>query len=109
VWIGATSRVALERAGRVADGWFPPMSPGPELDEAREIVVRSAIAAGRDPASIGMEAHITWHGDRQRFADELVQFATAGATHLSVNTMDTGLRTVDEHLDAVATVADIGI
>jgi probable F420-dependent oxidoreductase len=107
VWIGAMSRPALERAGRLADGWFPPMSPGPELDEAREIVVRSAIAARRDPATIGMEAHMTWHGDRQQFADELAQFATAGATHVSVNTMGVGLRTVDEHLDAVAAVADI--
>jgi hypothetical protein len=56
-----------------------------------------------------MEAHMTWHGDRQQFADELVQFATAGATHVSVNTMGEGLRTVDEHLDAVTTVADICI
>ncbi|PXX00300.1 LLM class F420-dependent oxidoreductase [Mycolicibacterium moriokaense] len=109
VWIGAMSRPALERAGRLADGWFPPMSPGPELDEAREVVVRSAIAADRDPATIGMEAHITWHGDRQLFADELAQFAMAGATHVSVNTTGVGLRTVDEHLDAVAAVADICI
>jgi len=56
-----------------------------------------------------MEAHMTWHGDRQQFADELAQFATAGATHVSVNTMGVGLRTVDEHLDAVAAVADICI
>jgi len=109
VWIGAMSRPALERAGRLADGWFPPMSPGPDLDEAREIVVRSAIAAGRDPATVGMEAHMSWHGDRQQFADELAQFATAGATHVSVNAMGVGLRTVDEHLDAVAAVADICI
>jgi probable F420-dependent oxidoreductase len=109
VWIGAMSRPALERAGRLADGWFPPMSPGPELDEARKIVVRSATAAGRDPAAIGMEAHMTWHGDRQQFADELAQFATAGATHVSVNTMGVGLRTVEEHLDAVAAVADMCI
>jgi probable F420-dependent oxidoreductase len=109
VWIGAMSRPALERAGRLADGWFPPMSPGPELDEAREIVVRSAIAARRDPATIGMEAHMTWHGDQQQFANELAQFATAGATHVSVNTMGVGLRNVDEHLDAVAAVADICI
>lgn len=109
VWIGAMSRPALERAGRLADGWFPPMSPGPELDEARKIVVRSATAAGRDPAAIGMEAHMTWHGDRQQFADELAQFATAGATHVSVNTMGVGLRTIEEHLDAVAAVADMCI
>jgi probable F420-dependent oxidoreductase len=107
VWIGAFTRRALERAGRLADGWFPPMSPGPELDEAREIVARSAIAAGRDPATIGMEAHVTWRGDRQQFADELAQWAAAGASHASVDTMGAGLRTVDEHVAALAVVADI--
>ena len=109
VWIGAMSRPALERAGRLADGWFPSMSPGPELDEAREIVARSAIAAGRDPASIGMEAHVTWQGDVQRFTDELAQWAAAGASHASVHTMDAGLRTVDEHLEVLAAVADIRV
>jgi probable F420-dependent oxidoreductase len=107
VWIGAMSRPALERAGRLADGWFPPMSPGPELDAAREIVARSAIAAGRDPAAIGMEAHIAWRGDQRQFADELAQWATAGASHVSVDTMGTGLRTVDEHLAALAIVAQL--
>jgi probable F420-dependent oxidoreductase len=109
VWIGAFTRPALERAGRLADGWFPPMSPGPELDEAREIVARSAIAAGRDPATIGMEAHVTWRGDRRQFADELAQWAAGGASHASVDTMGAGLRTVDEHLAALAVVADIRV
>ena len=44
VWFGAASRPALERAGRLADGWFPMMSPGPQLDEARDIV---AAVGGR--------------------------------------------------------------
>jgi len=109
VWIGAFTRPALERAGRLADGWFPPMSPGPELDEAREIVGRSAIAAGRDPATIGMEGQVTWRGDRQQFADELALWAAAGATHASVDTMGAGLRTVDEHLAALAAVADVRV
>ena len=105
VWIGAFSRPALERAGRLADGWFPMMPPGPKLDEAREIVASSAIAAGRDPATIGMEGRVTWRGDLQQAADQLAQWAAAGATHVSVNTMGAGLRTVDEHLDALAAVA----
>jgi probable F420-dependent oxidoreductase len=109
VWIGAFTRPALERAGRLADGWFPPMSPGPELEEAREIVARSAIAAGRDPATIGMEGHVTWRGDRQQFADELGHWSAAGASHASVDTMGAGLRTVDEHLAALAVVADIRV
>lgn len=109
VWFGAMSRPALERAGRLADGWFPAMGLGPELDEAREIVARSAVAAGRDPAAIGMEAHLTWRGDLQQFADELAQWAAAGASHASVNTMGAGLRTVDEHLAVLADIADIRV
>ena len=106
VWIGATSRPALERAGRLADGWFPMMSPGAQLDEARDIVARSAIAAGRDPSTIGMEGRVSWSGDRQQVAEALAQWSAAGATHVSVNTMGAGLRTVDEHLAALAAVAD---
>jgi alkanesulfonate monooxygenase SsuD/methylene tetrahydromethanopterin reductase-like flavin-dependent oxidoreductase (luciferase family) len=90
----------------LADGWFPMMSPGPQLDEAREIVARSALAAGKDPSAIGMEGRVTWRGDRQQAADELAQWTAAGATHASVNTMGAGLRTVDEHLAALAAVAE---
>jgi alkanesulfonate monooxygenase SsuD/methylene tetrahydromethanopterin reductase-like flavin-dependent oxidoreductase (luciferase family) len=82
------------------------MSPGPQLDEARDIVARSAIAAGRDPAAIGMEGRVTWLGDPRQVADELAQWTAAGATHVSVNTMGAGLRTVDEHLAALAAVAE---
>ena len=106
VWIGAASRPALERAGRLADGWFPMTAPGPKLDEARDIVARSATAAGRDPSSLGMEGRISWSGDLAQVANELAQWAAAGATHVSVNTMDAGLRTVDEHLSTLAAIAE---
>jgi probable F420-dependent oxidoreductase len=107
LWIGAASRPALERAGRLADGWFPMVaSTGPQLDEARDIVAQSALAAGRDPSTIGMEGRVTWLGDRQQVADELAQWAAAGATHMSINTMGAGLRTVDEHLAVLEAVAE---
>src|SRR5690606_17209566 len=34
VWFGAQSPRAYRRAGRLGDGWFPQVSPGPELEEA---------------------------------------------------------------------------
>ena len=82
------------------------MAPGPELDEARDIVARSATAAGRDPSTLGMEGRVTWRGDLAQAANELAQWAAAGATHVSVNTMGAGLRTVDEHLAALAAIAE---
>ena len=107
VWVGAASRPALERAGRLADGWFPMSGPGPKLDEARDIVSQAATAAGRDASTLGMEGRVSWQGDPQRVVDELGQWADAGATHMTVNTMGAGLRTVDEHLDVLAAVADV--
>ena len=58
VWVGAQSLRAYRRAGRLADGWFPQMAPGPQLDQARRIVTEAAAEAGRDPASLGMEGRL---------------------------------------------------
>ena len=105
VWIGAAAVPGYERAGRLADGWFPMMAPGPELDEARAVVERAAVEAGRDPDAIGMEGRVNWRGDGEAVINELKAWADAGASHVSVNTMSAGLKTVDDHLAALAQVA----
>ena len=46
IWIGGQSPPAYRRVGRLADGWFPQVPPGPELDEARAIVDRGRRAGG---------------------------------------------------------------
>jgi probable F420-dependent oxidoreductase len=106
VWFGAQSPRAYERVGRLADGWFPQVPPGPKLDEALTIVAAAAQGAGRDPSTIGIEGRVSW---RPAGTAEVVEHAGrwrgAGATHLSVNTMGAGLSTVDDHLTALAEVA----
>jgi probable F420-dependent oxidoreductase len=109
VWFGAATDRAYARAGRLGDGWFPMMAPGSGLDYARGRVERAAVEAGRDPAAIGMEGRVTWSGDRGKAAAELAAWAQAGASHVSVNTMGSGLRSVDEHLAVLESVAaDLG-
>ncbi|OBH05720.1 LLM class F420-dependent oxidoreductase [Mycobacterium sp. E2699] len=105
VWFGAASDRAYERAGRLGDGWFPMMAPGPGLDYAREQVNRAAVAAGRDADGLGMEGRVNWSGDPERAAADIAAWKAAGATHLSVNTMSAGLATVDDHLAALERVA----
>jgi alkanesulfonate monooxygenase SsuD/methylene tetrahydromethanopterin reductase-like flavin-dependent oxidoreductase (luciferase family) len=39
---------------RLADGWFPRVEPGPDLDKGRHIVATAAAETGSDPASIGI-------------------------------------------------------
>ncbi len=105
VWFGAFSERALERAGRLGDGWFPMMEPGPGLDAARAVVERAAIDSGRDPAALGMEGKVHWSAGRDGVAESLNLWAAAGATHVSVNTMGAGLEGVDAHLAALESVA----
>ena len=106
VWAGTQSPRACRRAGRLADGWFPQMAPGPQLDKARRIVAEAAAQAGRDPASLGMEGRLRWQEDRDKLAAAIRQWQDADATHLSVSTMGAGLKTVDDHLAALATAAE---
>ena len=105
VWFGAQSEPAYRRAGRLADGWFPQVSPGPELDSAKEIVYAAAREAGRDPARLGMEGRISWRGDAGKLAGQAGRWQEAGATHLAVNTMGAGLASLGDHLGALEQAA----
>lgn len=107
VWFGAQSPPAYRRAGRLGDGWFPQMQPGPKFDEARRTVLDAAAEAGRDPRSIGMDGRVSWSQDPHEMHKALQSWAEAGATHVSINTMGAGLKSVDDHLAALASAAEV--
>ena len=106
IWIGGQSAPAYRRVGRLADGWFPQVPPGPKLDEARAIVTDAAAAADRDPATLGMEGRVSWSADGvAKLVDQVGRWRDAGATHVSVNTMNADLGAVERHLEVLADVA----
>ena len=106
IWFGAASEPAYHRAGRLADGWFPQVPPGPALDAARAVVEDSARAAGRDPNALGMEGRVSWTADGvEKLVDHVGRWRAVGATHLAINTMNAGLGSVDGHLAALTTSA----
>jgi probable F420-dependent oxidoreductase len=107
VWFGAVAERALRRVGRLADGWFPQVPPGPKLDEARAIVRGAAVDAGRYPDALGMEGRISWgEGDVDKLVRQAGRWRDADATHLAVNTMGAGLGSVEDHLAALAKASD---
>lgn len=105
IWLGAHSAPAFRRAGRLGDGWFPEMEPGPELDAARSIINSSAREANRDPALIKMEGRLKWRESLQANLEAADQWDAVGASHLAVNTMRRGFESVDDHLRALGLFA----
>jgi len=108
IWVGGFSAPAYRRAGLVADGWFPMVRPGAGLEEARRVVEAAAESVGRDPGSIGMEGRVSWKpDDPEAFVRHVESWRGAGATHLTIDTMHAGLVTVEDHLGALSSAAQL--
>lgn len=106
IWIGGASAPAYRRMGRLADGWFPQVRPGPDLDVALETIRASAVEAGRDPSTIGMEGRVSWDPtDPDKFVRQVEKWREYGATHLGIDTMYRDLGGIDGHLAALEQVA----
>lgn len=107
VWLGAQNADrAFDRVGRIGDGWFPQIAPGAKLDDLIARVHSAAERHGRDPAEIGMEGRITVAaGELDRVAAEADGWRKANATHVSVNTMPGGPKSVDEHIALIRDAA----
>ncbi len=108
VWFGAMSLAAVRRAGRIADGWFPRMKPGPQLTEAIAALREGAAEAGRDPASIGIEGRVAAESrPAAELAGEVQRWSDLGATHITIDTMRLGLGTVQEHIARLRETAGV--
>ena len=104
VWFGAFEKPAIIRAARIADGWLlnPRLTPGEEATDLIETFRHAAREAGRDPAGIGMDA--TLHvGERspEQCAAALEDWRAQGATHVTIRTMYSGLKSPGEHIEAI--------
>ncbi len=102
LWMGGTVDALLRRTARMADGWFPQIKPDEAARDAVEHLRRYAEEAGRDPGAIGIEARVSIGGkSEEEWARETERWRELGATHVAVNTMSAGLRTVGDHIQAV--------
>jgi probable F420-dependent oxidoreductase len=107
IWIGGSSDVTIQRVARIGDGWFPQMAPGEVAEQQLTVLRDAAREAGRDPATIGIEARVSIGGKNpDDWAREVEGWRALGATHLAVNTMKAGLHSPQEHIDAIRRFAE---
>ncbi len=102
VWFGGGADQVLRRVARLGDGWLPLLGPDENCRAAIEKLRSYAREAGRNPDGIGIEGRMLG-GDRpvQEWLDEIGAWKKLGATHLTLNTMKTGLPTPAAHIEAI--------
>ncbi len=96
IWVGGLGAVALRRTGELGDGWMG-MVAGSDDDMRAAIATirRHAAEAGRDPATIGLQAMLapppndaggkTFYQDRARVVARAEQIAGLGFEWIALN------------------------
>lgn len=102
LWMGGGADVVLRRIARQADGWIAPTVPMPELEEKLRTLREYLEDEGRDPDEFPIHARLKLSEvDREDWTDRVAALRELGATRLAVGTMNMGLTTADDHLDAL--------
>jgi probable F420-dependent oxidoreductase len=102
VWMGARADVGLRRTARVAEGWFPLGPPDEKMREALKRLRDYVEEAGRDPESVGIEARLdVARVPPEEWVAQTEAWRSLGATHISINTMNAGLGSPQEHVEAI--------
>jgi probable F420-dependent oxidoreductase len=104
IWFGGFGDAAYRRGARLGDGFIF----GASVDQAIAGIeqIRGFLAeAGRDPAGFGFDIFVNYQGGPDNWAKEYAKARAAGASHISMRTMNMGL-TRQQHLDALQTYWD---
>jgi probable F420-dependent oxidoreductase len=108
VWIGGYAEETLRRIGRIGDGWIIFRTPDATLAQQCDRLRGYAAAAGRDPASIGIEGQISLaRVPAAQWAEQRERWQQVGAATLTLNTMGMGLRGAAQHLEALRHAAAV--
>ena len=81
-------------------------APGMGLEQGLEVILKARESAGRSHLPFGIEGQLSSGGDLDASLRLLDQWKAAGTTHLSINTMYTGCKNVDDHIQGLRVMAD---
>jgi probable F420-dependent oxidoreductase len=83
ILIGGHSVIALERAGRIGDGWISSSMSPERVVEHWDMVRASAEAAGRDPDLLRLVGRLSRRADVP-LVDAIAAYADVGVDHLQI-------------------------
>lgn len=106
IWMGGGAPAVLKRIGRLADGWFPQVPSPADLAEPLAVIRAAAEESGRSPGDVGINPQMRLTTDVAQDVQLALAWREAGATHLSVSTVDLGTvassnPTPADHIEAI--------
>jgi probable F420-dependent oxidoreductase len=110
IWFGGQAEPALRRMARLADGWLTNYRSAEAAKADLALLDRFLEEAGRSRPEFGLEPRISNEaGDPNTWEQVLRAWQAAGATHLSFNTMGSGFKAPQEHIQAIQKFARIAL
>lgn len=108
VWMGGGVDAVLRRVAKIADGWFPQFQPGAQSTETVERLRGYIRDAGRTVDAVGIEGRISMFSTPEdAWGATLEGWRDLGATHVSFNTMNAGLTSPRDHIDAIRRLREL--
>jgi len=115
IWVGGRSERALRRVGELGDGWLGnQIADAGSARAAIDSIRRYAAAAGRDPATIGLQAMVAspprdaagkrFYAEHDRIVARAVDLKAMGFEWIALNAtaiFQAGARSVDAMIDVL--------
>lgn len=106
IWMGGNAPRALDRIGKVGDGWFPLRLPRAAMVEGMERIRESAAKAGRADADIGLQVVIAERGDLDGQVAAAKRMEEDGATNVGFASQEAPLDSPQQHIDVMTRFAE---
>jgi probable F420-dependent oxidoreductase len=106
IWFGGHHEAVMQRIARLGNGWMPNYAEPADARPSLELLQKLFAESGRAWEDLGIEARISYaRGDVPSWQRLLSGWKAQGATHISFNTMGSGLATAQEHIGAIEKIA----
>ncbi|HEY8173060.1 MAG TPA: LLM class F420-dependent oxidoreductase [Dehalococcoidia bacterium] len=108
VWMGGMVDPVLRRIAKIGDGWFPQFRPGPDARATVDRLRGYILEAGRRAEDVGIEGRISiFNTPEADWRAALDGWRDLDATQVSINTMNAGFGSPQEHIDAIRRFIEI--
>jgi probable F420-dependent oxidoreductase len=108
IWFGGGHERALRRMARLGDGCFPSARKVEDARPKLDLLRSELVAYGRDAAAFGIEPRLPFTVERaDDFRKNVADWTQEGASHICVNTLGLGNKTLSEHVKSIQAAGKI--